>query len=116
MHRYPQVLATILAALFAPSALSSELGYSYLDFSVLNAWADDSGQLSPVAGQTVEVSADQGDGLAVVGGLAIAQRGYIQAGYRSAVIDVDAVVTSPPGTTAPRSSTTSAASPPTRAC
>ena len=79
----------------AGTASAQELRYSWLDLSYM---AQDVGgimgtQDTPVAGQFVDVDAQDGDGVRFRGSFALGERWYLFGEYGSTDIDVDAVVT-----------------------
>lgn len=74
---------------------ASELAYTFLDFQALNHSVDAAGVQMPVPEQTVSVQAGNGDGVAVGGSFAIADRFYLGGLYRSSIIDDTGVVSSP---------------------
>jgi hypothetical protein len=74
---------------------ASELSYTFVDFGALGVDGTATGVQSPIPGQVVEVGSGEGDGLTVSGSLAIGQRFYLSGGYESAVMDVEALVSSP---------------------
>jgi opacity protein-like surface antigen len=92
--RWAQAAALALA-LVVSRGYASDLSYTFVDFGALAVKSDATGRQSPTAGQTVAVEAQDGDGLEVAGSLALGRRFYLAASYDSAVVDVDAVVTSP---------------------
>ena len=91
---WTHVLAAGLA-LTASRGYASDLGYTFVDFGALTVDAGATGQQSPTPGQTVTVAGQDGDGLGVAGSLAVGSRFYVRASYDTAVVDVNAVVTSP---------------------
>jgi len=94
---WTQVLVFTLAlalALTATRVRASDLSYTFVDFGALGVDSSLTGQQSPAPGQTVSVTTQKGDGLGVAGSLALGKRFYLAGSYRSAVMDVNAVVTS----------------------
>jgi hypothetical protein len=85
------------AILAAPSltASASELSYTFLDFQRPQSTIDATGVQTPVPGQTVEINALDGEGIAVAGSLAVGQRFYVGGSYKSSVVDVTGVVSNP---------------------
>ena len=89
----------ISSVLFAASAAASELSYTFLDFQVVGHSIDAIGSQSPVAGQTVDVSAADGIGISISGSLAIGQHFYASGTFQSSIVDVTSVITNPLGVT-----------------
>lgn len=87
-------LAALLAA-FSYGAHASELSYTFIDFLAINTSVDATGAQTPVPGQTVQVDAGGGNGIAVAGGLDLPGRFYAAGRFTTSVVDVDGVVTSP---------------------
>lgn len=87
--------ALLCAALAAAPAAASDLSYTFVELGALRVQSDLTGTQSPSLTQTVGVAVDSGDGLTVSGSLAVGRRFYISGTYQSAVVDVDALVTSP---------------------
>jgi hypothetical protein len=92
-------LRAIAAALamtgLAASALASELSYTFMEFGALNVETSATGTQSPILDQLVEVGPGKGEGVTVGGSLAFGERFYIAGDYNSAVLDVEALVSSP---------------------
>jgi hypothetical protein len=84
-----------ILALPSLTASASELAYTFLDFARPKSTVDATGVQTPVPGQTVRVNALEGDGIAVAGSLAVGQRFYLGGSYRSSIVDVTGVITSP---------------------
>lgn len=93
------VAAAIYLALLAAPTWSSDLSYSYVDLGAVLISPDATGVQSPVPGQDVRVDLSDGDGLIVGGSLAISRQFYVTGSFASAIVDVDATVTSPITTT-----------------
>jgi hypothetical protein len=84
-------LWTMLA--LAPLTVSaSELSYTFLDFQRPEVSVDAFGVQSPVPGQTVQINALDGDGIAVAGSLKVGQRFYVGGSYKSSIVDVTGVI------------------------
>ena len=81
--------------LLLPDARGSELSYTFLDFQSLDVTVDAAGSQTPVPLQTVSVEAGDGDGIAVGGSMAAGEHFYLSGGYRSSIVDVRSVVSSP---------------------
>jgi len=89
------VVAAATGVLVGGPAAASDLSYTFMDFQALNATVDAVGLQTPVPLQTVGIMTDSGDGIAVGGSVAAGDHFYIAASYRSSIIDVHAVVSSP---------------------
>jgi hypothetical protein len=87
----------VWAALALPSftASASELSYTFLDFQRPDVSVDARGVQTPVPGQTVQINALDGDGIAVGGSLRVGQRFYVGGSYKSSIVDVTGVVSNP---------------------
>lgn len=85
--------AMLALPLFTASA--SELSYTFLDFQRPDVSVDARGVQTPVPGQTVQIDALDGDGIAVAGSLAVGQRFYAGGSYKSSIVDVTGVVSNP---------------------
>lgn len=85
---------SIVVLLASGSAAASDLSYTFVDLSARGVETNASGAQS-LGTQTVTVGNGDGDGLGVAGQLGIGQRFYVGGQFRSAVVDVDALVTSP---------------------
>jgi hypothetical protein len=88
-------IVTLGAALGAVRAEATELSYTYIDFGGLTVDSELVGTKVPAATQQVRIGSSEGDGLTVSGSLALGRSFYLSGGYDSAVVDVDAAVTSP---------------------
>jgi hypothetical protein len=89
------IIAIASGSSLLQNAQASELSYTFLDFQALDNTVDAAGVQTPVPLQTVSVAAGQGDGIAVAASVAAGDRFYIGGSYRSSIIDVGAVVSSP---------------------
>ena len=65
-----------LVAAFSCGAQASDLSYTFIDFQGIATSVDATGAQTPVPGQTVQVDAGDGNGIAVEGGLALPGRFY----------------------------------------
>jgi hypothetical protein len=84
-----------MLALPSFAASASELSYTFLDFQRPQVSVDARGVQTPVPGQTVQIDALDGDGIAVGGSLRVGQRFYVGGSYKSSVVDVTGVVSNP---------------------
>jgi hypothetical protein len=87
------------AAIVAHHASASDLSYTFVDFQAVSSDTAAEGTLLPVPTQSVTIKTENGDGIAIAGALAIGSRFYFGGNFQSSIIDVDAVVTNPLGTT-----------------
>ena len=87
----------VWAILAMPSltASASELPYTFLDFQRPESKVDATGVQTPVPGQIVQINALDGKGIAVAGSLALVHGLYFSGSYKSSVVDVTGVVSSP---------------------
>jgi len=85
------------AILAMPSltASASELSYTFLDFQRPESTIEARGIQTPVPGQTVQINALDGEGIAVAGSVAVGERFYLGGLYRSSVVDVTGVISNP---------------------
>ena len=90
-------LVALLLVFGAGPAAAQEVRYSWLDMSVLAQDVDRSGVQVPVAGQSVEASANDGSGVRFRGSLGTWKNMYLLVSYGSSDIDVDAVITNDQG-------------------
>lgn len=89
-------LAAITAGMMLlRTAEASEMSYTFMDFQALNSSVDATGLQTPVPLQTVGVEAGNGSGVAVGGSVAAGDHFYVSALYRSSIVDVRAIVSSP---------------------
>jgi hypothetical protein len=94
-NRARPLLPVIAGLALLPSAQASELAYTFLDFQALDSSVDAAGTQSPVPLQTVNIATDTGDGIAVAGSMAAGNRFYVGGIYKSSIIDVHGVISSP---------------------
>jgi len=87
----------VWAIFWLPSfgASASELSYTFLDFQRPESTVDAFGVQTPVPGQTVQINALDGEGIAVGGSLALVHGLYFAGSYRSSIVDVTGSITSP---------------------
>lgn len=102
MKSKPVAAAVVLAViavvtLGAQSADAQEVRYSWMDLSFSAQDIDETGSQIPVIGQTVDVDAGDGDGVRFRASVGTWNNFYLFFDYRSADIDVDAVVTNSQG-------------------
>ena len=92
-------LLTVLTAclLGAQQADAQEVRYSWMDLSFAAQDIDEMGSQIPVVGQTVDVDAGDGDGVRFRASVGTWNNFYLFFDYRSADVDVDAVVTNNQG-------------------
>jgi len=76
-------------------ASASELSYTFLDFQRPEVTVDATGVQTPVPGQSVQIDALDGKGIAVAGSLALPHGLYFNGSYKSSVVDVTGVVSNP---------------------
>lgn len=99
IHSRAVLAGALLAGLSAPAAYGSELSYTFFDFRYVANEIEASGAQTPVPVQTVSGTAEDGDGVAVFGSVAIGERFYVVGSYLSSIIDVRGVVDNPLGVT-----------------
>jgi hypothetical protein len=90
MRRYGPLAALLICG----GAAASELSYTFVDLSAQGVETTASGT-QIVGTQAVAVGSGEGDGLGVGGQLAVGRQFYVGGQFRTAVVDVNAVVTSP---------------------
>ena len=86
------IWATFLCPL---TASASDLSYTFLDFQRPEVTVDAFGVQTPVPGQTVQINALDGEGIAVAGSLALVHGLYFSGSYRSSIVDVTGSISSP---------------------
>ena len=92
--------AAVTVCTAAPlAANASDLSYTFIDFQAFSTDTAQTGEQVPVPGQTVQVSTENGDGIAIGGAASIARRFYFGGRFQTSIIDVNAVVTNPFGVT-----------------
>jgi hypothetical protein len=92
------MLLTPLLLGLAFDAAASELAYTYMDFTFFQQDVVGIGTQDPVPGQTVDIVAGDGDGIAIAGGLALGDRFYLGGSFESAIIEVAGEVSNQFGT------------------
>ena len=97
--RHSILLAITALGMACQATLASDLSYTYLDFQAIQQTVEATGSQQPVFGQTVDILADDGDGVSVQGSLAIGERFYAVGSFATSIIDVSGVITNPLGVT-----------------
>jgi hypothetical protein len=93
--RTSRIAVPLALLLHAIPVWASELSYTFLDFQTLDVTVDAQGIQQPVPLQTVSIVTSDGDGIAVGGSMATGDRFYLTGAYRSSIVDLDGVITSP---------------------
>jgi hypothetical protein len=90
-------LAAMLLFFGAGPAAAQEIGYSWLDMSIMGQDIDRSGVQVPVPGQSVEVTGSDGSGIRFRGSVGTWKNLYLFVDYGSTDIDVDVLITNDQG-------------------
>ncbi|HEX5421556.1 MAG TPA: hypothetical protein VFY39_16315 [Gammaproteobacteria bacterium] len=87
--------AFVLSAAPAGAAEPSDLGYTYIDFRVIDKGLDATGTQNPIPEQQVQDTARGGSGISVAGSLALPKGLYMAGRFDSSIVDVDTRIVSP---------------------
>jgi hypothetical protein len=95
VFKVTSLVVAIVAAFFVTPASAQEIRYSFLDMSFKAQEIDRVGSQMPVAGQTVDYDATDGNGIRFRGSLGTWRNMYLFIDYGSTDIDLTAFVVSP---------------------
>ena len=92
----PRGIGLILSSfLIAVSATASDLSYTFVDFQYTDKTVDAHGILFPVPVQSVEVTTNTGEGIAIAGALAVGERFFLSGRFQSSIVGLSAIIENP---------------------